>query len=70
MYMSVIYCSIGTFLSKRTMLGCRNGELGRCLLSIKNRSVIYERKYHPILPERDDTIRGSMGMVHDYKQKS
>ena len=61
---------MGTFLSERTMLGCRNGELGRCLLSIKNRSVIYERKCHLILPERDHTIRGGMGMAHDYKQKS
>ena len=51
------------------MLGYGNGELGRCLLSIKNRSVIYERKYCLILPKRDHTIRGSMGMAHDYKQK-
>ena len=48
----------------------RNGELGRCLLSIKKGSVIYEREYRLILPERDHTIRGGMGMAHDYKQKS
>ena len=52
------------------MLGYRNGELGRCLLSIKNGSVIYERKYRLILPKGDHIIRGSMGMAHDYKQKS
>ena len=52
------------------MLGSRNGELGRCLLLIKKGSVIYERKYHLILTERDHTIRGGMGMAHDYKQKS
>ena len=52
------------------MLGSRNGELGRYLLLIKKGSVVYERKYRQILPERDHTIRGGMGMAHDYKQKS
>ena len=71
-----IYCSIGTFLSERTMEESKRGELGRNLLSIVKGSVNHLRKCRPrrevlsITPKGDHTIKGGMGMAHDYKEKS
>ena len=60
-----IYCSIGTFLSKRTMTESKGGRLGRNLLSIMKGSVVQEC----LIPKGDHTIKRGMGMAHDYKEK-
>ena len=66
-----IYCSIGAFLSERTMKESKGGELGRDLLLIIKGSVDHERKYHPLyILKGDHTIRGDIGIAHDYKEKS
>ena len=47
MYMVVyIYCSIGTFLSERTMKESKRGKLERNLLSIIKGGIDHKGKYH------------------------
>ena len=60
-----IYCSIGTFLSERTMMESKGGELGRNLLLIMKGSVVHKC----IFQKWDHTIRRDMGMAHNYKEK-
>ena len=40
-----IYCSIGSFLSERTMVGTMVSELGRDLLWIKKGKLVHKWKY-------------------------
>ena len=42
-----IYCSIGTYLSERTMKEFKGGEHGRDLLSIMKGSIIHITKRGP-----------------------